>query len=244
MPKQKTESAFMLYRQLIQLKLQKQYKKIPMQAVSQIASNLWQKIPVAYKWDSDKLINALKLELEALKRDADNSKETACDAESPHQSELSEEIDVLLTWMESNQAIDSPIFWSKMGKVKKFVYVDPSKGSRKSKPKKTHRKLKPPYDPSKVFLLYRRRVQRQLETHHGKVPMPVVSQVASILWGRIPSEYKWNIQELVGLLRLDLDGATVNGNDVELPPDDRQSEEVETLLAWLENNCEQNGLFL
>jgi len=74
--------------------------------------------------------------------------------------------------------------------------------------------------------------------------MPVVSQVASILWGRIPSEYKWNIQELVGLLRLDLDGATVNGNDVELPPDDRQSEEVETLLAWLENNCEQNGLFL
>ena len=111
MPKQKTESAFMLYRQLIQLKLQKQYKKIPMQAVSQIASNLWQKIPVAYKWDSDKLINALKLELEALKRDADNSKETACDAESPHRSELSEEIDVLLTWMESNQAIDSPIFW-------------------------------------------------------------------------------------------------------------------------------------
>ena len=72
--------------------------------------------------------------------------------------------------------------------------------------------------------------------------MRLVSQIASIWWRRIPCEHKWNREELVNKLRSELDRAENLNNTRDVSNDDQPSDEVDTMLNWIEG--EWHGLFL
>ncbi|CAG8469825.1 6374_t:CDS:1 [Paraglomus occultum] len=93
--------------------------------------------------------------------------------------------------------------------------------------------------PKPVFFQYRRWVQKQLQSHYGKVSMPTVSTIASIWWKQMPINQKWDIEQLLSTLKSELnDDQTEDlGNDEE----SSSPEEIEVMLSWIER--EWNGQF-